>query len=754
MYAALRGITARINRNILVRPHAASVLVIALIATACERPTEVNQITPTPVKTPGLSQEGYTPLQNRIANSFANRKARGLATPSVSFEFASPQGSSVSAVRGRKYGSEEGYSFTAITVIRYRGPAEAGLKEWPALTLSPEQSQKLRVTQEEFRERYVVAKDKQAPGFWNRHKLGQEPRTYTIKERETVTYPKARAAPAMSLSATTDVSALATNQQDLVFGFSIDMPRIDDGVSFGIDDVEELEFSWRVDWDFGIRLPVAGTINSVEPMLEGSTYSPTSSMAGLNYSAADYAAVGLPTQGGNEVFFRWLTQVCIEFSGAIDSGKQCAGPDIRRSNDFTTPFGSGASVPFPTIDLALYDYGIAGIDLEIKNRVGSELITGDWSTVGAAIGSGHVEYTGPSAPGVLSSVRAIDGPGQALMSVDGLLYHFTHFSVSPSLKLWVDVEIPVPIFPDIDWEDSWPIDLGTYDLSDFIDHDFIDSNGASVGLHHNQEYTGATKLTMSVPVANVAPTAAVTVTGGSQYNFNGTPTRIGSTGEQFQFTGRSHDPGRDGLTLSWDWGDGAPSPDISTLFPLAAATGPNDAADARTHAFNRACLYDVTFKSVDDDNAFGEDHTSILITQPGGTARLDGYWQHQLAGDGSVLDRSVINCYLAIVARVSSIFGELRSVATPEDAYGVLNLAQNAGSEREQLDREILVSWLNFASGAIGYTQMLDSNGDGIADAPFSQVLQNAEAIRRNPAATAKALKEQTQIIHQISVRG
>jgi hypothetical protein len=726
-------------------------LLLALVASACERPTDLKP--PEPAPAVGSVEAGYTPLQNRIANRLASRSERGLRTPAVSFQFTSPQGTSLSEIQSRQYGPEQGYSYTAITVIRYNGPADAGLKEWPALTVTPEQSRKLHVTSEQLRDRYLSKKDKASPGFWQRHEFGQEPRTYTIKETGTVIYPKARPAVArMSLSPTTDVSSLVTNQQDLVFGFSIDMPRLHGSRSFGVDDVEELEFSFDAEWDFGLRLPVAGMLNSIGPMAEGSTYSPTSTMLGLNYSAAQYAAVGLPSQSGNEVFFHWLEQGCVELSGIVDSGRQCAGPDVTRTKDFTTPFGSGASVPFPTINLSILDYELAGIDLDIASRVGSDRITGDWSVLGAAAGSGHLEYTDPSVPAILSSVRAIDGPGQALFSVDGLLYHFTHFSVSPSLSLWVDIHVAIPLAPDFDWDDSWSVDLGTYDLSDFIDHDFIDSNGASVGLHHNVTYTGATQLTMNVPVANVAPSAAITVAGGQEYNFNGVPTRIGNTGEAFSFTGRSHDPGRDGLTLSWDWGDGAPAPDVSTLYPLAGATGPNDATDLRSHAFGRACLYDVTFKSVDDDNASGEDHSSILITQASGPARLEGFWQHQLSGDGSVLEPAVINCYLAIVARVSSIFSEVRSVSTPAEAFAVANLPQNAGSEREQLDREILVAWLNFASGAIGYAKLVDSDRDGVNDTPFFQVMQNAEAVRLNPLATAKALKDKIQLVHQLSV--
>jgi hypothetical protein len=259
---------------------------------------------------------------------------------------------------------------------------------------------------------------------------------------------------------------------------------------------------------------------------------------------------------------------------------------------------------------------------------------------------------------------------------------------------------------------------------------------------------------MEVEVANVAPTAEITVAGGHSVDINGVPTIVGNVGDIFTFVGRAHDPGRDGLTLSWSWGDGPPQPDQSALYPLAAARGPNDATDSRTHAFQGACLYDVTLTSIDDDGASGEDHASILITESGRSAHLEGFWQHQLnRNGGGLLDESLVKCYLAIVGRVSRVFSEARQAATLADAFAVVNLAGNSGSERDQLDRELLVGWLNFASGAIGYSELIDTNADGLADTPFYDVMKAAETVRADPSASSRSLRDQTQIVHRISVR-
>jgi hypothetical protein len=690
----------------------------------------------------------FTPLQEKVAASVAARKARGLPTGEVSFEFSSTEGSSLFELEKTRFAPGEGYAYTAKTTIRYGGPRDAGLAEWPSLALTPEQSRKLGLSSAELQTRYVAKVARANPGVWQRYKVGQEPRTYTIVETGRTIYPVLQPRPGLPAPAKSP-SATSTASEDLVFGFSLTLPREERSTSFGIEDVEELKFTFVWGFGVGMRLPVAATISSLDPMVEGSSYSPTSAVHGLNFSAGDYAAVGLPAASGNEVYFNWQEQGCLEFSGVIDSGEQCAGPDVERHRDFTTPFGPGASVPFPEVDITVLDYGVAGIDLVINSSVGSNRITGDWSAIGAASGSGQLEYNAPSSPEVLSSVAAIDGPGHALVSVDGFLYHFTHFAVSPSLRVWVDVSIPIPLAPDIDWEDSRSLHLGTYELSDFIDHDFLGSDGASVGLDHNPGYSGPQRVTLDVPVVNVAPTAATSVAGGREVTFGGIATRMGDVGEIFTFTGRSHDPGRDDLTLSWSWGDGPPTPDVSSFHPLAASRGPNNAIDVRSHAFDRACLYEVVFQSTDDDAAVGADHASILVTQPGGSGGPEGFWQHQLERNGGgLLASSAVGCYLAIVDRVSTIFSERRSVATMEDALLVVNLAHNSGSEIEQLDRELLVAWLNFASGAIAYGQLVDVDGDGSGDTPFFELMQRAEAARLDPSSSAKELKYQTRLVH------
>jgi hypothetical protein len=701
---------------------------------ACTDNSRVTAPAPEPPAPPAVSQQAYpTPMQARIAQRLLAREARGELVPSVSFEFQSAQGSSLAEVESKRYGPGEGYAYTAKTVLHYGGPAQAGLQRWPALTLRDDQARTLGVAREKLPDLYRAKMEKAHPGFWNRHQFGTEPRTYTITESARVVYP---AAPPL---APADASATATTQDELVLGFSVPGPGIHESWSFGFEDVEEVVFSFDLDWGLGVRLPIAGQLDSPEPLAEGSTYSATSTVEGRNWSSTQYADAGLQAQSGDEVYVFFVAQACAQLSGVVDAGG-CAGPNFRRARDFTTPFGPGVTVPFPTVSVPIVDEGVAGIDFDVTPAVGSDKITAHWSVFGEAFGSGNVLYTDPTSAATLSPVTAVDGPGLASFSLGQFRYYFNQFTLSPAVRVWVDVEIPV--LPD--WEDSWSFGLGTYDLSDFIG-----SLDLSVGVHAGSSPTG---LTLDVPIVNVAPTADITLVGGQQMTINGIPTVVANVGDNFTFTGMSHDPGRDGLTLSWDWGDGPPTPDESALYPVPGPTGPNNATDVRTHAFGRACLYDVTLQSVDDDAAVGEDHASILITEQGRAARLDGYWQRQLGRTGtSVLDASVMDCYLAIVGRVSSIFSEVRDASTMAAAYDVVNVRQSGDDEVQKLDRDILVAWLNFASGAIGYSQMVDTDGDGVADTMFRGVMAMAEAARVNPLSTVQTLRAYSQLLHHIS---
>jgi len=257
-------------------------------------------------------------------------------------------------------------------------------------------------------------------------------------------------------------------------------------------------------------------------------------------------------------------------------------------------------------------------------------------------------------------------------------------------------------------------------------------------------------------VNNVDPTAEIDDS--DAVLVNGVPTFLAHAGESMDFSGRATDPGSDDLFLGWDWDDGSPIVTIEDLvnppnpdpFP-SPDVDPRDVTDMRTHTFSDACLYEISFLVDDDDGGHGEDHAMAIITGNADKARSEGYWQHQYSGKGQIdFDRATLKCYLSIVGHVSTVFNEARDASTIEHAHDVLFLKGNQGSEREKLDRELLVVWLNFANGAIEYLELLDTDKDGVGDTRFSDVVAAAEAVRLDPGATDKELREQTNILHHI----
>jgi hypothetical protein len=67
--------------------------------------------------------------------------------------------------------------------------------------------------------------------------------------------------------------------------------------------------------------------------------------------------------------------------------------------------------------------------------------------------------------------------------------------------------------------------------------------------------------------------------------------------------------------------------------------------------------------------------------------------------------------------------------------------------------RQLLAAWLNFANSAVGYDELVDTDGDGVVDTPFNVAVANAEAVRLNPGATKAQLDAQKNILERINLR-
>jgi hypothetical protein len=269
--------------------------------------------------------------------------------------------------------------------------------------------------------------------------------------------------------------------------------------------------------------------------------------------------------------------------------------------------------------------------------------------------------------------------------------------------------------------------------------------------------------TTNVTVANVNPTATIDEAATGAIDVNGQQAVVVHIGDDIPFTGRSTDPGSDDLTLTWDWDDGAPAPDSSTTYynnaPIntpdpfpSPEINPRDVTDVTVHSFDKACLYSVLFDAHDDDGGSADaDSLAVIVTGLADLERSAGYWQTQYRPRPTAFDEETRLCYLAIVGFMSQVFDEVRDASTVEAAFGVLNVKQNGGTPLEQLDRQILATWLNFANGVWELDELVDADKAKGVDTPFWTVISTAEAVRLNPASTAAEIYAQRDRLERIN---
>jgi hypothetical protein len=265
--------------------------------------------------------------------------------------------------------------------------------------------------------------------------------------------------------------------------------------------------------------------------------------------------------------------------------------------------------------------------------------------------------------------------------------------------------------------------------------------------------------TRAVTITNLNPTALIGL--GGTTDVNGTPVILAHAGKPVAFSGRSTDPGSDDLTLRWDWDDGAPVIDVSTTSLVnppnadpdpSASIQPRDVTDARSHAFGQSCTYRVGFSSLDDDAGSAADAVQVLIT--GNTAKglTSGVWAQQYRQKGGVkYDNATLTCYLKITGFVSKVFNEVSDVSTFPKAQTVLFDNGGPVTKRDQLDRDLLTAWLNFANGAVEWNELVLPNGKKTPGTPFRVLMQTAEAVRLNPLSTGKQFDDQRAIIQKIN---
>jgi murein DD-endopeptidase MepM/ murein hydrolase activator NlpD len=268
---------------------------------------------------------------------------------------------------------------------------------------------------------------------------------------------------------------------------------------------------------------------------------------------------------------------------------------------------------------------------------------------------------------------------------------------------------------------------------------------------------GEGTASFDVTVHNTPPDPEISLDGAT--NVNGVPTYIGSVGETLEFSADVTDDGSDDLSLTWDWDDGSTAQATYLLNPPGTDPfpspneSPRDETDEQSHAWAEPCYYGVTLTALDDDGGQGTAGANVIITGSSGRARSAGYWLTQVRGNRSGLGAETLGCYLAIAEHMSAVFDEERNgTGSLAEAADVLHTGGSKGDVSEELDQQLLAAWLNFANGAFGWNEFVDTTGDGVPDTAFSAAIAAAEAVRLDPNATRAELEAQKDVLEAINL--
>ena len=315
----------------------------------------------------------------------------------------------------------------------------------------------------------------------------------------------------------------------------------------------------------------------------------------------------------------------------------------------------------------------------------------------------------------------------------------------------------------VDWDDGKGLQslTGTAEnarpnatLAFSIPHVYGDNGAFLISVCVSDDDT-TTCSTVTAAVSNVIPTAVIAPSG--QTTYDGTSAYVAHAGGPITVEARSVDPGSDDLTLTWDWGDGSQTVVASLVNPpltdpaKSPSVQPRDLTLSRSHTYGAACLYHLTFTSRDDDGGQATDEAVVVIVGNATLMRGAGWWMNQYRpGPPANFSAQTLSCYLNIVVQLSLVFDTPLSLA---NAVDILFVNLNNGDARQLFDRQLMAAWLNFANGAIGFADPVDTNGDGVNDTTFGAALLAAEMVRENPASTEQQLLNQKDILERIVLR-
>lgn len=291
----------------------------------------------------------------------------------------------------------------------------------------------------------------------------------------------------------------------------------------------------------------------------------------------------------------------------------------------------------------------------------------------------------------------------------------------------------------IDWGDGsavQPVDVA--DILAGVEHVYGDNGVYGVTVTVTDDDGGVGWDTANVIVGNLDPNLTLDTSGA--VSFPDGDFLVTDAGGSLPLSADGSDAGSDDLTFDWSTGDS------NTHFnngvdadPLLSPFGtfPFAASDDVDAVYAEPGVETVAVTVTDDDGGFRSADAGVIVTGTAEDTQGAGWWKHQYSGGGAPhISAATAAGYLEIVNAVSTIFPETVAAATAEDVHAILS--PTGGDRRAYARAELMVAWLQFASGAVGWDAVVPLQDGTTVD--FLDLMAEAEDTILDPLATPLAL--------------
>ena len=334
-----------------------------------------------------------------------------------------------------------------------------------------------------------------------------------------------------------------------------------------------------------------------------------------------------------------------------------------------------------------------------------------------------------------------------------------------------------------------------------------DNGNFTITLTVTDDDGGSDNQEVTIAVGNVDPeltldtAEAITFTSGAE-------AFIGRQGLEQSHDATAYDPGSDDLTFSWNFGgtttyfnNGVDEDDPNSPSPNVNAITETDTGFV---TFSQPGMYTVEVTVDDDDDGDDWDGLDKLVTGDCDCTKSQGYWKQQFKerkkAKPKLIDEVTLLAYLDIIRFASGIFGEDIALSAIADANNVFDppksnngggtksgtkgqgsrsgqgsgsgsgsgsshggsrsgsgsgsgskSGKNLSKKRENAEKQTLAAWLNFAYGAIDWTEMIDTDKDGVPDMMFGDLIGAVENILADEDATANELERAKDLAEAVN---